>query len=316
MAETRVEQVAFGWAGEGTTDTAELPPEASPSTSPPLRGGYARGERVEGRASNRKVPARSSAESPRAEAPRVDALPPDNELWDVHAGVRFLKRSVSWVYHRAEDGTLPVKRIGGWRLRFIPAELRAWVEASGEPRRKVARGSKEYPMGSVYKRGRTGWLKYKDATGTLKPEATKAATKTEAKALLHEIERRVERQRLGPEPISLNPEGWTVGDLLQWWLDTYSHHSPSHEKNLGTVRRLILGAPLAEKPLQHVQPGDVEQLLQAMEGEVSARPSTTSASSWSARSTTRARRRCDRTTASIVRMRRCWRAVQARRLSR
>jgi len=50
---------------------------------------------------------------------------------------------VSWVYHRAEDGTLPVKRIGGWGLRFIPAELRAWVEASGEPRRKVARGSEE-----------------------------------------------------------------------------------------------------------------------------------------------------------------------------
>jgi predicted DNA-binding transcriptional regulator AlpA len=73
----------------------------------------------------------------------VAPLPPDNELWDVHAAARFLKRSVSWVYHRAEDGTLPVKRIGGWGLRFIPAELRAWVEASGEPRRKVARGSEE-----------------------------------------------------------------------------------------------------------------------------------------------------------------------------
>jgi len=36
---------------------------------------------------------------------------------------------VSWVYHRAEDGTLPVRRLGGWGLRFIPGELRAWVEA-------------------------------------------------------------------------------------------------------------------------------------------------------------------------------------------
>jgi len=35
---------------------------------------------------------------------------------------------VSWVYHRAEDGTLPVKRLGGWGLRFVPGELRAWVE--------------------------------------------------------------------------------------------------------------------------------------------------------------------------------------------
>jgi len=58
----------------------------------------------------------------------VDQLPPDNELWDVRAAARFLKRSVSWVYHKAEDGTLPVKRLGGWGVRFIPAELRSWVE--------------------------------------------------------------------------------------------------------------------------------------------------------------------------------------------
>jgi hypothetical protein len=58
-------------------------------------------------------------------------LPPDDELWDVHAAARFLKRSVRWVYHRAEDGTLPVGRLGGWGLRFIPGELRAWVESGG-----------------------------------------------------------------------------------------------------------------------------------------------------------------------------------------
>ena len=55
-------------------------------------------------------------------------------------------------------------------------------------------------MGSVYKRGRTWWLKYKDATGEWTPEATKAVTKAEARALLHEIERRVERQWLFPDP--------------------------------------------------------------------------------------------------------------------
>jgi predicted DNA-binding transcriptional regulator AlpA len=59
------------------------------------------------------------------------ALPPDDELWDVHATARFLKRSLSWVYHRAEDGTLPVRRLGGWGLRFIPSEVRAWVESGG-----------------------------------------------------------------------------------------------------------------------------------------------------------------------------------------
>jgi hypothetical protein len=66
----------------------------------------------------------------------VAPLPPDNELWDVHAAARFLKRSVRWwVYHRAEDGTLPVKRIAGWGVRFIPAEQRAWVQDAGGSRR-------------------------------------------------------------------------------------------------------------------------------------------------------------------------------------
>jgi membrane-bound lytic murein transglycosylase D len=52
------------------------------------------------------------------------------------AAARFLKRSVSWVYHRAEDGTLPVRRLGGWGIRFIPGELRAWVAGdAGRPGR-------------------------------------------------------------------------------------------------------------------------------------------------------------------------------------
>jgi hypothetical protein len=80
MAETRAEQVAFGWAGEGN--------EERPSTSPPLRRGYAPGDRKQ--------------KSPAATA--VAPLPPDNELWDVHAAARFLKRSVSWVYTAPRTG--------------------------------------------------------------------------------------------------------------------------------------------------------------------------------------------------------------------
>ena len=54
----------------------------------------------------------------------------------MRATARFLKRSVSWVYHRAEDGTLSVKRLGGWGLRFVPGELRAWVETGGAAKRR------------------------------------------------------------------------------------------------------------------------------------------------------------------------------------
>jgi hypothetical protein len=118
--------------------------EVRASTPRPLRGRSARLDPVEARPRQRPAPARGSTGSPRAggEA-RPDALPPDNELWDVHAAARFVKRSVSWVYHRAEDGTLPVSASAGWGLRFIPTELRAWVEASGEPKRRKATVSKE-----------------------------------------------------------------------------------------------------------------------------------------------------------------------------
>ena len=111
MAETRGEQVGFEWAGQSSEKAHGAAPEPS---GPPARIKVAK-------------PRRKASRTP--EAP--PALPPDDELWDVHATARFLKRSVSWVYHRAEDGTLPVKRLAGWGLRFIPGELRAWVESGG-----------------------------------------------------------------------------------------------------------------------------------------------------------------------------------------
>jgi predicted DNA-binding transcriptional regulator AlpA len=113
MAEARADQASFGWAVEAAAPGAE--------------------DAVARRARRRGPP----SQAPRRDSQRIGAsagespLPPDNELWDVHSAARFLKRSASWVYHKAEDGTLPVKRIGGWGIRFIPGELRAWVESGG-----------------------------------------------------------------------------------------------------------------------------------------------------------------------------------------
>jgi hypothetical protein len=120
MGEARAEQVTFGWSTESTENASSGTPE--PRTHRPAAKPS---ERVRSIAKPRA--SRANGGEPE--------LPPDNELWDVHAAARFLKRSVSWVYHKAEDGTLPVTRLGGWGLRFIPTELRAWV-ASGAPRRR------------------------------------------------------------------------------------------------------------------------------------------------------------------------------------
>ncbi len=54
-------------------------------------------------------------------------LPPDNEMWEVGDVARFLKRSVSWVYKKSAAGVLPVRRLDGWGLRYVPEEVRAWV---------------------------------------------------------------------------------------------------------------------------------------------------------------------------------------------
>jgi predicted DNA-binding transcriptional regulator AlpA len=110
MAEARADQASFGWAVEAAAPGGE--DVVARRRGPPSQAPRREGQRI----------AASAGESP---------LPPDNELWDVHAAARFLKRSASWVYHKAEDGTLPVKRIGGWGIRFIPGELRAWVESGG-----------------------------------------------------------------------------------------------------------------------------------------------------------------------------------------
>ena len=101
MAETKAGQATFGWEGEVAATVA---PQEVAQKAPVAR------------------------EASPARKVRLPPLPPDDELWDVRAAARYLKRSVSWVYHKAEDGTLPVRRLGGWGVRFIPAELRAWVE--------------------------------------------------------------------------------------------------------------------------------------------------------------------------------------------
>lgn len=46
-----------------------------------------------------------------------------DELWDVNDVARYLKVSKSWVYHRAEAGLLPYRRVGGL-LRFEPEKIR------------------------------------------------------------------------------------------------------------------------------------------------------------------------------------------------
>ena len=60
-------------------------------------------------------------------------LPSDNEMWEVGHVARFLKRSESWVYKKSAAGVLPVHRLDGWGLRYLPIEIRNWA---GETKKK------------------------------------------------------------------------------------------------------------------------------------------------------------------------------------
>lgn len=53
-------------------------------------------------------------------------LPPDEDLWDVGRVAQFLGFSRDTVYRLVEKGQIPFRRICA-RLRFLPAEVRAWA---------------------------------------------------------------------------------------------------------------------------------------------------------------------------------------------
>ena len=76
-------------------------------------------------------------------------------------------------------------------------------------------------MASVYLKRDTWYLQVTDAGGPRRLVASAAATKTEAKRLAVEMERRFERQRLGLEPAPIADGLRTVDELLEWWIENF-----------------------------------------------------------------------------------------------
>lgn len=122
-------------------------------------------------------------------------------------------------------------------------------------------------MGSVFRRkGRTGWyVEYRDAHGMVKQHRVKAATKTEAKRLLLEIERRVERQRLGLEELP-SEASITLGELVRWWLEERCGEA-SRKREESRLRKHVLMHDLASIQMRHLTGADIEARLREMEKE-------------------------------------------------
>ncbi len=117
-------------------------------------------------------------------------------------------------------------------------------------------------MAYVYKRGEKWYIGFRNNRGQWHAKACSARSKTEAKRLAEELGLNHERQRFGLEALPAEDGGGTFGDLLRWWLRTYSRKSPSHDRNLSTIEKHFLGADMAQLRLQEMTPAVLEVFLE------------------------------------------------------
>lgn len=75
--------------------------------------------------------------------------------------------------------------------------------------------------------------------------ASSATTKTEAKRLVGDMERRYERQRFGSDPKDLEDGGGTVDALMEWWVETCLSQAAS-DTGVSSVRKHIIGTALGQ----------------------------------------------------------------------
>jgi integrase len=118
-------------------------------------------------------------------------------------------------------------------------------------------------MASVYEKAGKLYIHYKDARGAWRDKVSSARTKTEARRLAGELERKCERQRLGLEPLPDEDGGGTFDELMRWWLVAYSKGSPSHKRNKSSVEKNLIGSELGTLRLVEVTAGRVEVYLQS-----------------------------------------------------
>ena len=120
-------------------------------------------------------------------------------------------------------------------------------------------------MASVFqKRGRGTWyLRVKDAAGRWLDIASTAPTKTEARRLAAELERKAERQRLGLEPLPTDC-ALNLGQLVAWWLRERCPPA-SHDREESRLRKNVIATPLGAVPVRHLTAVKVEDHLHELE---------------------------------------------------
>lgn len=113
-------------------------------------------------------------------------------------------------------------------------------------------------MASAYVKQGKFWIKYKDVTGKTKNVPTKCDTRSAARRLGRELEQKIERQKLGLDPMPV-VEVVTFSELMKKWWTEYEPILKSKTIQPFAVRHLH--DELGDKVLGEITAGMLEQLF-------------------------------------------------------
>ncbi len=120
-------------------------------------------------------------------------------------------------------------------------------------------------MASVYMKGPSWYAQFKDGVGRRRLVRLQAKTKTEAKRLAEELERKAERQRMGLEPLPSDTT-MTLVDVCEWWLENRCPPRRVYNERK-RLQRFILGAPIGQTPVKLLTSNSIEDVLREMARE-------------------------------------------------
>ena len=127
-------------------------------------------------------------------------------------------------------------------------------------------------MASVYKKRKTWYIRYKDASGIWRAKASHAQTKTEARRLAQEAAAKAEKEGWGFSTQSVvSAESKTMEAMLQWWLETYSQGTPSSAIDACFVAKHFFGTVFGKLLLISVTSSAIELFLQSKSRVLSPR---------------------------------------------
>ncbi len=118
-------------------------------------------------------------------------------------------------------------------------------------------------MASVYEKAGKWYMRVKDAGGRWRDKVTQARTKTEARRIADELERKAERQRLGlePRPLEEGGEALTIEEVVRWYCDTYLKDRPSYEPTMRALR-IHIAPEIGGLPVRELSAARIETWLQ------------------------------------------------------